>query len=91
MERLPKFPEEKFLAESLKLAKSAFSYEKLLIGKQIRALRLRRGWGQKQLAKKLFTSQSAIARIEAGGQNLSVQTLVSLAFIFQKRINVKFQ
>lgn len=41
--------------------------------------RLRNGWSQKELASRLGTSQSYIARLEAGGIDLQVSTLNRLA------------
>ena len=45
------------------------------IGSLIRGARQNRGMTQTQLADLLSTSQSAIARIEQGSQNLSVEML----------------
>ena len=49
------------------------------IGKQIADLREAAGMTQVVLAKKLKTTQSAVARLEAGGQNLSTDTLKKLS------------
>lgn len=43
-------------------------------GDTVRTLRLRRGWSQSQLASELGTSQSHVARIERGTENLSLDT-----------------
>lgn len=43
-------------------------------GDTVRTLRLRKGWSQTQLAKELSTSQSHIARIERGTENLVIGT-----------------
>ena len=45
------------------------------IGKLIQETRLARAMTQSELAKALGTSQSAINRIENGGQNISVEML----------------
>lgn len=45
------------------------------IGKQIADLREAAGMTQAALAKKLKTTQSAVARLEAGNQNVSTETL----------------
>ncbi|MGA8116336.1 MAG: UDP-N-acetylglucosamine 1-carboxyvinyltransferase [Actinocatenispora sp.] len=45
------------------------------IGRLIRDSRKHRGWTQSQLATALGTSQSAVHRIEQGGQNLSLDML----------------
>jgi ribosome-binding protein aMBF1 (putative translation factor) len=43
-------------------------------GDTVRTLRLRKGWSQIQLAKGLGTSQSHVARIERGTENLAIET-----------------
>ena len=49
------------------------------IGRLIRDARKQRGLTQKQLADVLSTSQSAITRIEAGGQNLRLDMINRIA------------
>lgn len=48
------------------------------IGGLVRDARRHRGWTQGQLAAALGTSQSAVNRIEHGGQNVSVQMLARI-------------
>ncbi len=48
------------------------------IGGLIRDARQHRGWTQAQLAEELNTSQSAVNRIERGGQNLSLEMLARI-------------
>lgn len=48
------------------------------IGSLIRDARRHRGWTQDQLADALGTSQSAVNRIERGGQNVSVHMLARI-------------
>ncbi|WP_295433098.1 helix-turn-helix transcriptional regulator [uncultured Thiodictyon sp.] len=43
-------------------------------GDTVRALRLRLGWSQTRLAEALQTSQSHVARIERGTENLTIET-----------------
>lgn len=43
-------------------------------GDTVRTLRLRKGWSQTQLAEAIGTSQSHVARIERGRENLAIQT-----------------
>ena len=43
-------------------------------GDTIRTLRLRKGWSQARLAEEIGTSQSHIARIERGTENLAIET-----------------
>ncbi len=47
--------------------------------RQIIALRLRKGLTQRELARRIGTTQSVIARIESGGQNMSIRTLKKIA------------
>src|SRR3954452_15886866 len=49
------------------------------IGILVRDARPHRGLTQQQLAERLGTSQSAVARIEQGGQNLTLELLGRLA------------
>lgn len=56
------------------------------IGNLITRLRKDRGLTQKQLAKSLSTSQSAINRIENGGQNLSMEMLARLSDVLNQEI-----
>ena len=48
-------------------------------GDTVRTLRMRKGWSQTQLAESIGTSQSHVARIERGDQNLAIQTCRRLA------------
>ncbi|KKW11700.1 MAG: UDP-N-acetylglucosamine 1-carboxyvinyltransferase (Enoylpyruvate transferase) [Parcubacteria group bacterium GW2011_GWA2_49_9] len=56
------------------------------IGALIRDLREERGLSQSEFAKKLKTSQSAIARIEQGEQNLSTETLAKISTALNRDI-----
>lgn len=49
------------------------------LGKRIRKLRESKGLSQQEVARRIGTTQSAIARIEAGGNSPRVDTLASLA------------
>jgi ribosome-binding protein aMBF1 (putative translation factor) len=49
------------------------------VARQLVSLRLKNGLTQKDLARCLGTTQSVIARIERGNQNLSIRTLTKLA------------
>lgn len=48
-------------------------------GDTVRTLRMRKGWSQTQIAESIGTSQSHVARIERGDQNLAIQTCRRLA------------
>jgi UDP-N-acetylglucosamine 1-carboxyvinyltransferase len=56
------------------------------IGHLITQLRHERGMTQAELARKLKTSQSAINRIERGGQNLSLETVAHISDALQKSL-----
>jgi DNA-binding transcriptional regulator YiaG len=88
--KLQKFAEEKLLAERLKTPGAVESYEKMSIGAQIKHLRERLRIPQKTFASKLHTSQSAVARMEAGQQNFSIGTLIKISFILGKKLTVRF-
>lgn len=56
------------------------------IGNLIAAIRHERGLTQKELADELGTSQSAINRIENGGQNLSMEMLARISDVLNQEI-----
>ncbi|EDK72643.1 transcriptional regulator, XRE family [candidate division TM7 genomosp. GTL1] len=56
------------------------------IGKLIQQNRLGRGFTQAEMAKALGTSQSAINRIENGGQNLSMEMLARISDVLNSEI-----
>lgn len=56
------------------------------IGSLIRDLREERGLSQSEFAKRLQTSQSAVARVENGEQNLSTETLSKISAALNRDI-----
>ncbi len=56
------------------------------IGVFIKNLREKRGLTQKEFAKRLHTSQSAVARMEAGHQNFSSQEIEKISEALDKKI-----
>lgn len=50
--------------------------------------RLQKGWSQKELASRLGTSQSYVARLEAGDIDPQVSTLQRLASVLEVTANV---
>jgi len=85
---------EQFLAQLLKneavRKRYQENYEALLIAYYIVSLRKSAHMTQAELAKKLQTTQSAVARIENGKQNTTIQTLVKIARIFGRKLTIKF-
>lgn len=65
-----------------------FTYE---VSRQLIALRLKRGMTQKDVARKAGTTQSVIARIENGEQNISIKTLTKLAEALKADIKIELQ
>lgn len=59
---------------------------KIRIGKLIQDTRLSRGLTQAQLAEALSTSQSAINRIERGGQNISLEMIARIGDVLSSEI-----
>lgn len=53
--------------------------------------RARKGYTQETLAKKLRTKQSAIARIESGNANPSIEFLQKLAEALGKKLVIQFK
>ena len=90
MEKLPHFESEGTLARHLKTPYALLAYEKLSLGNQVKRFRKKAGMTQANLAKKLGTSQSVIARMESGKQNFTLGTLVSLSIILERKLLVRF-
>ena len=66
-------------------------YDKQLeIAYQILQLRRKKGISQAQLAKKIGTKQSNIARMEAGQQNFSVESLEKIAKALGLHLKIVF-
>ncbi len=64
---------------------------KYRIGIAIRTLREQENLTQAQLAKKIGTSQSAIARLESTDyEGFSLKTLEKIAEVFHQRLDIRF-
>lgn len=83
-----------YLKEQLKNRKVKKYYDEfgkqLEIAYQISELRKKRGVSQEKLAEKIGTTQSNIARMEAGRQNFSTSTLFRVAKALGKELKVEF-
>jgi len=64
--------------------------KQLEIAYQILQLRKKKKLSQVQLAKKIGTTQSNVARMEAGKQNFSTDMLVKVAQALGRELEVKF-
>lgn len=67
-------------------------YQKLMIGFKIAKLREKAGLSQRQLARKIHTSQQAISRLESGtytGYTLSVLEKIALAM--GRTLDIRFR
>ncbi|MFZ5391380.1 MAG: helix-turn-helix transcriptional regulator [Patescibacteria group bacterium] len=67
-----------------------FYGKQLEIAYQVLQLRKKENMSQADLAKKLGTSQSNVARLEAGEQNFTAQTLQKIAVVFNRDLKVEF-
>jgi len=64
--------------------------KQLEIAYQILQLRKKRKMSQKQLAEKIGTTQSNVARMEAGEQNFTTNTLNRVASAFKLELKINF-
>ena len=85
---------ERYLAEQMKNKVFKKTYEeeshRLEIAYQILQLRKKQKLNQKELAQKLETTQSAVARMEAGQQNFTTDTLQKIASVFKRDLRIEF-
>ena len=85
---------QSYLNEQLKDPKIKKQYhaagKQLEIAYQILQLRKKQGISQTELAKKIGTTQSNVARIEAGQQNVTTETLQKIATAFRRDLRIEF-
>ena len=85
----------KILKEELKDPefKKGFEIEKKKLEMSLAIIKLRekKKISQAKLAEKIGLKQSAVGRIEAGKQNLTIETLQKIAFAFNKELVVDFR
>ena len=67
------------------------SPQRLAIAEQIKALRKKKGYTQKEFADKMKVIQQYISIIESGRENFSVETLASIAKALGKKLMVRFE
>jgi len=85
---------QEYLAVKLKNPRIKKSYDEygkqLEIAYRILQLRRQKGISQGELAKKIGTKQSNIARMEAGEENFTTSTLQKIACVFERELKVDF-
>ncbi len=85
---------QKYLAKQLKDPESKRIYDEysrqLEIAYQILQLRRKAKMTQAELAKKIGTKQSNIARMETGNQNFTIDMLHKIASVLGKNLKVEF-
>lgn len=85
---------QSYLKQQLKNPKVRKHYDEagkqLEIAYQILQLRKETGMSQNDLARKLGTTQSNIARIETGQQNFTTATLQKIAQVFDREVRIEF-
>ncbi|MBI2038485.1 MAG: helix-turn-helix transcriptional regulator [Candidatus Nealsonbacteria bacterium] len=85
---------QEYLSEELKNPKFKKYYDEygkqLEIAYQILQLRKKKGISQTELAKKIGTRQSNIARMESGQQNFTTDTLQKIASVFKRNLKIEF-
>lgn len=85
---------ERYLAQQMKNKAFRKAYEeesqRLEIAYQILQLRKQRKLSQKELAHKLDTTQSVVARMESGQQNFTTDTLQKIASAFKRDLKIEF-
>jgi len=68
--------------------KARLAYE---LGRQVRELREAQGVSQRELADRMGTTQSVIARLEGGGSKPSISTLERVAVALEASLQVSLQ
>jgi ribosome-binding protein aMBF1 (putative translation factor) len=85
---------QEYLAEKLKNPRFKKYYDEygkqLEIAYQILQLRKQKKMTQAELAKKIGTKQSDIARMESGQQNFTTDTLQKIASTFKRDLKIEF-
>jgi len=85
---------QSYLEEQLRDSKMRKLYDEygkqLEIAYQILQLRKKTGMSQVELARKLGTTQSNVARIETGQQNFTTSTLQKIAEALNRDLRIEF-
>ena len=67
---------------------STVSPERMSVAEQIREIRIRMGYTQKEMAEKLGVIQQFISKMETGRENLTIDTLKRIAEILDKKLMI---
>lgn len=85
---------QEYLAQQLKNPKLSEYYEEygkqLEIAYKILQIRKQTGISQTELARRIGTTQSNIARMESGEQNFTTATLQKIASVFNRNLKIEF-
>ncbi|MFH1780718.1 MAG: helix-turn-helix transcriptional regulator [Candidatus Nealsonbacteria bacterium] len=85
---------DRYLAQQMKNKAFKKAYEeesgRLEIAYRILQLRKKQKLSQKELARKLDTTQSVVARMESGQQNFTIDNLQKIASVFKYDLKVEF-
>lgn len=85
---------ERYLAQQMKSKVFREAHEKegqcLEVAYRILQLRKKQKISQKELAVKLDTTQSVVARMESGQQNFTTDTLQKIASVFKRNLKIEF-
>ena len=85
---------QEYLAKRLENPKFRKYYDEygkqLEIAYQILKLRKQKKISQAELAKRLGTKQSNVARMEAGQENFTTDTLQKVASVFDRELKIEF-
>ena len=87
---LKQYLREQYPTESAR-QKSDESFGRLAVGYAIYQARKERGLTQAGLAKKLATTQSEVARIEGGDQNVTADKLNKIAVALNRKLEISLK
>jgi DNA-binding XRE family transcriptional regulator len=62
--------------------------ERMSIAQQIKDIRLKLGYTQTEMARKLGVIQQFISKLETGRENLTIDTLKRIADVFEKKLTI---
>ena len=64
--------------------------ERLSIAQQIKNMRVKMGYTQEEMAEKLGVIQQYVSKLEAGSENLTIDTLKRIAEVLDKKLTIQF-